>query len=357
MSGSHLQTVLFSLNRPEPVRQASLLMLLASSIGDGESLTEALRTHAGDCGSPWADRVQALRLLLEQGQTLSSALSSSAGLLPDSTLIAIRVAEQNGTLRNVLVDEAERLVNASARGGATGQNPLGLLIWMAAVVSVAACILMFMMVFIIPKFKHLFESFDLEIPGPTRQLIAFADQAAWSWPLLVLPAVTCCLLVIGVAVWAGLLKLTRGLLPFCQHWPRYWMPDVLRMLSFTVASGAPLSGTLHCLSREMHPGRAAESFSRLRTLVDEGTDCVTAMRDLRLLSRKEAAFLQSAERTHHLDWAFQHLSRAIGRTRTRYLDRMVALSQPLFIAVIGVVIGMVVISLFYPLIALLTSLD
>ena len=73
MSGSYLQTLLFTLNRPEPLRQASLLMVLASSVGDGETLTEALRAHAADCGSPWVDRILTLRLMLEQGQKLSTA--------------------------------------------------------------------------------------------------------------------------------------------------------------------------------------------------------------------------------------------------------------------------------------------
>jgi type IV pilus assembly protein PilC len=357
MSGSYLQTLLFTMNRPEPLRQASLLMVLASSIGDGELLTEALRSHARDSGSPWTDRLQSLRLLLEQGQTLSSALSANPGLLPDSTMIAIRVAEENGTLRDVLADEATRLMRTTHGGSGVSQNLVGTLLWLSMISTVATSIVWFIMFFIIPKFKKIFDDFDTELPQLTIGLINTSDVMMYAWPLFLLPAVTIAIGMFVLSLWAGMLRLGRGILPWCQHWPRFWMPDVLRMLSFTVTAGKPISGALSSITREMQPGRAATQISQLRSMVDSGHDCIEAMETLRLLSHREAAFLKAAEHTNHLDWAMQHLSRSIGRRRARWVHRLANLLQPAIVLVVGILVGFIVVALFLPLIKLLNDLS
>ncbi|MGB4737730.1 MAG: type II secretion system F family protein, partial [Fuerstiella sp.] len=98
------------LNRPEPIRQASLLMVLATGIGQASTLLNGLKALAAESGAPWSTRVMQLAALLEQGQTLSQALSAVQGLLPEPTLIAIRVGEETGTLRQVLAAEAQGLM-------------------------------------------------------------------------------------------------------------------------------------------------------------------------------------------------------------------------------------------------------
>ncbi len=92
----YIQNLLFMSNRPEPIRQTSLLMILAASVGNEDVLIDSLAAHAQETGPPWGDRVQTLRILLEQGMPLSQALANNPGLLPDSTVAAIRVAEKNG---------------------------------------------------------------------------------------------------------------------------------------------------------------------------------------------------------------------------------------------------------------------
>jgi type IV pilus assembly protein PilC len=357
MAGSYLQTILFSLNRPEPLRQASLLMVLSAGIGDGETLTESLAAHASDCGSPWSDRIRGLGVLLEHGQTLSSALSTSPGLLPDTTMIAIRVAEQNGTLRDVLIDEATRLMqDHSAELGGTRNLP-GTLLWLTMISTVSAGLVTFIMIFIIPKFKKIFEDFDTDLPAATQSLIGLADVAFYAWPLVLLPTATLSLGTLAFAIYAGVKRLGRGVLPFAQHWPRYWMPDVLRMLSFTVTAEKPIGDALAAITREMQPGRAATKISRLRTQVEAGQDCIDCMASLRLLAPREAAFLNSAQKTRHLDWALQHLAIAMDRRRLRWVNMLTRLLQPVAVIMIGSLVGFIVVAMFLPLVKLLNDLS
>ena len=70
-----IQMWLFMTNRSEPLRQASLLMLLAGGVGHGDTLLQSLRAHEQESKSIWAGKIGQLRMLLEQGHSLSGALS------------------------------------------------------------------------------------------------------------------------------------------------------------------------------------------------------------------------------------------------------------------------------------------
>ena len=99
-----IQMWLFMTNRPEPLRQASLLMLLAGGVGHGDSLLQSLRAHEQESKSIWAGKIGQLRMLLEQGHSLSGALSIISELLPDQTVTSIRVSEGTEALAYVLMD-------------------------------------------------------------------------------------------------------------------------------------------------------------------------------------------------------------------------------------------------------------
>lgn len=344
------------LNRPEPIRQASLLMVLASGIGNSVALIDGLQSLANDSRSPWADRVNSLRLLLEQGLPLSAALAGIPGLLPDRTLNSIRVGQITGTLREVLFDEAARLTDPAGDGRAVGFEPANTLLWVSAVGLVAVGIVSFIMVFIVPKFKKIFADFNTELPRATELLIDISDRAV-EYSLLLLPPVMIGVLgTAAVVLWAGYQKATRGRQILSHHWPRYWVPDVLRMLSLAVVSGNSFAAVLHAMLNEMQPGRAARVFSALRQQLDTGNDCTASMVQLGLLNYREAAFLNAAQVNGHLDWGFRHLAADIERRRFLWGKRLLNLFEPLLILLVGIGVLFVVLGLFLPVIKLSNDL-
>ncbi len=76
----YIQNLLFMSNRPEPIRQTSLLMILAASVGNEDVLIDSLAAHAQETGPPWGDRVQTLRILLEQGMPTFTGTGQQSGI-------------------------------------------------------------------------------------------------------------------------------------------------------------------------------------------------------------------------------------------------------------------------------------
>ncbi len=356
MGGGYLQALLFLMNRPEPIRQASLLMVLATGISDSSTLLNGIKSLAAESGAPWSNRLLHLSALLENGQTLSEALSTVYGLLPEPTLIAIRVGEQTGTLRQVLADEAQRLMNEPVANPVRATLPVTLM-WVLMIGCIANGIVGFIMMFIIPKFKRIFDDFGTELPAMTNSLIQFSDWFINYWYLLVLPAMTFGLAFLFYFFRGWLLYLSKGRLIFAEHLPRLWTPLILRMLSVTVAARESVNDTLHAILSELLPGRAATALSAVRMQVNAGTDCLEALYQNGFLKSREVTFLQSSQRTHHLDWGLIHLSRVILMRRKFWGQRVASFLQPMIVLAVGFVVAFVCISLFLPLIKLVNDLS
>ena len=141
-----VQMWLFMTNQAEPMRQASLLMLLAGGVGHGDTLLQSLRAHEQESKSIWANKVGQLRMLLEQGYSLSGALSIIRELLPDQTVTAIRVVEGTGALADVLMDEARRLHEQGRASTLTAGTWQQYVAWAAVSLLILSSLFTFLMV-------------------------------------------------------------------------------------------------------------------------------------------------------------------------------------------------------------------
>ncbi|MEQ9409682.1 MAG: type II secretion system F family protein [Fuerstiella sp.] len=357
MNDGNLQAFLFLLNRPEPIRQSSLLMVLATGLGDNVTLLNGLRSLAAESGSPWSDRVNQLRLLLEQGQTLSEALITSQGLLPEQTLIAIRVGEETGTLKQVLAEEAHRLMNRPVAASPVQASLPTTIGWLLAVGVIMKAVVAFIMFHIIPKFKKIFNDFGVDLPDMTNSLIGCSDWLLRYWYLVIFPALTLVVLLVWKMIQGQLEFLSTGRIWLTEYIPRYWSPLILRLLGITITAGATLTSGIHAILKELQPGRAAKKLSAVRLQTDAGEDCWQALQQNGFLTRREVAFLESAARTSHLDWGLLHLSRTLERRRSRWSQRIAATIQPLTVLLMGLLVGFVCIALFLPLVKLLNDLS
>lgn len=331
-------------------------MVLATGMSDTDSLISGLNSLASESRPPWCDRITQLRLLLEQGQTMSEALSTATGLLPEDTLVAIRVGEETGTLKQVLAEEAHRLMNRNSVSNPVQASLPATLAWIIALGMLTMSMVSFIMVFIIPKFQKIFEDFGTELPAMTYALIGLSDWLLQYWYFVALPLVT----LLALPAWwlfvVNIELITTGRIRFTEHFPRYCAPMILRLLSITVASGNSLTDGIQAILKEMRPGRASENLSGVRQKISAGVACWDAMCQHGFLKRREVAFLEAATRTGNLDWALLHLARTIERRRGWLTQRLATLFQPIMVLFAGLIVGFVCIALFLPLVELVIDL-
>ncbi|MGB7324541.1 MAG: type II secretion system F family protein [Rubripirellula sp.] len=207
---------------------------------------------------------------IEGGSTLSEAMSKSPKVFSRLYVNMIKAGEAGGALETILQRLADFLESAES----LKRKVKGALIYPVIVVMVAASILTFIMLFIVPTFETMFEEFGLSLPAPTMLLIAMSNYIAGYWFLLI--AMPVCLLI--------LVKLMRkfrhgrmGFDMFIIKVPIFGsliekniLARTTRTLGTLVASGVPILEAINITKETSGNGMFERLFQKTNEAIREG---------------------------------------------------------------------------------------
>lgn len=117
---------------------------------------------------------------IETGATLSEAMSKSPKVFNRLYVNMIKAGEAGGALEVIL----QRLAEFMERSEALKRRVKGALIYPVIVILVAVGILTFIMLKIVPAFADMFEEFGLDLPAPTKLLISISHGVVQYWYLI-----------------------------------------------------------------------------------------------------------------------------------------------------------------------------
>ena len=343
-------------DRAESARQATLLWTLAAALERKFPVVPLLEALADEAGGSWRWKVRGLADLISAGVSIPGAIEASGGILRPDAVALIRVGAESGGLLGALREAAEL---ARRRTEAPAFKFQGAMIYLCLVMTVLASVSTFIMIFIIPKYKVIFEGFETKLPAATEALIFLCDGAGALLPLLVPPMI--------VALWV-LLALSLDLIGLGPAWDqrlrlgsRFWphsrAPHVLRCLGIAVDAATPISTVLNTIVSE-HPDPLLRwRLAGVASGVEAGEDCWQSLRAAGFLRWSEAGLLTAAERAGNLGWALRCVADGIER-RLEYRYRLLLeLVQPVMVAAAGAVVAGFCLSLFLPLISVLDKLS
>ena len=98
---------------------------------------------------------------IESGSTLSEAMAKQPKAFDNLYVNMVKAGEAGGALEIIL----QRLAEFKERSQSLKRKVQGAMIYPVAVITVATGIVGFIMYWIIPKFKKIFEDFGIELPG------------------------------------------------------------------------------------------------------------------------------------------------------------------------------------------------
>ncbi len=336
-------------------QEVELLWMLATSIRSGRNLADDVEAYAR--GS-WGDRhKRLLELAVRMRQGLPhSELAVPQGLLSRAATLEIQAGLQAGklaeALRHAAVKRTQQLTDATDTVDAHAAITYPL-----AVMSVMVLMVGFVMYYIIPKFKKIFDDFGTELPRLTVLLIHISDMVVNYW-YLGLP------LLYPAFVAAGVISKAHfdGWPVLWQKWGGWWhvrphTSDILRSLASTVAMGVPLERGLDPFVSSSGPVLLQRRAAAIRYGLAQGDSCWGLLEREGFLITREVVLIEAAQRAGNLPWALELLAESLDR---RWLFRLAAameLLRPVAILALGVVVAFVVIGLFMPLVKLLNDLS
>src|SRR3954462_15302719 len=120
---------------------------------------------------------------VEGGGTLSDAMSKYPKAFDKLYVNMINAGKAGGVLDLILA----RLADFMEKAAKLKKKVIGAMIYPAVVISIAVGIVSMIMIFVIPKFKEIFKSFNLKLPGVTQVLLDIASfmskQYGWAYVL------------------------------------------------------------------------------------------------------------------------------------------------------------------------------
>lgn len=349
---------------------------------------------------------------IEGGASLSEAMAKSPKVFNRLYINMIKAGEVGGALEIIL----RRLAEFMERAQTLKNKVQGAMIYPVVVVLVACAILTFIMYFIVPTFKKMFDEFKLKLPVPTELLIQMSNFIVNYW--FVIPLVPVCLYLFVAFV----RKFKHGRMGwdlFMLRTPIFGtliekniMARTTRTLGTLVASGVPILEGLN-ITRETSGnamferlyGKVSEairdgdtiakplaSASRpgfhpvalffwmfFGSLVGLMVCCFKGMLEVglyiagvgavlaglwyfmkmnqRVVDDLVVSMVEVGEETGELDTMLFKVADVFDEEVQTVTDGLMKLIEPLLIVFLGGAVGYIVVSLFMPLIALITGLS
>uniref|UniRef100_A0A7C4QPD5 Type II secretion system protein GspF domain-containing protein n=1 Tax=Schlesneria paludicola TaxID=360056 RepID=A0A7C4QPD5_9PLAN len=340
------------------VRQAAhlrALWLLATTFQHRSAPADELAAQAEHCTGRTRRLLQRAASQLAEGKPVSHVLYHS-GIVPRSAWLETAGALSAGKVPEVLRAIAAR-ETARFSSAAGLHNSQHMVAYWSVVYVVMLAILAFLMVYIIPKLRRIFQDFDAPLPNATHALLAAVDTTAQYW-YLVLPA--------ALLPWGLLLRLEveaqhQGWLNTFErrlgpYWVRLRAPDLLRGLRWAVAAQRPLEQALAHMASVPLPTPFRARLYRAAQHVAHGEDPWLTLHAQGWLTASEAELLRTAQQNHHLPWALETLSHSTQSTREYRLAVMAEWLHPAVLLATGCIVGAVVYCLFVPLVYLILTM-
>jgi type II secretory pathway component PulF len=340
--------------RARAAQQATLLWTLSAAVDRHIPLVPFLEALSEEAGGRWRYKLRGLADLLNSGVSIPDALEAVSNILPEDTLVTIRVGAESGQLGPALRDAASQFSRRSDAPRAVAGSSI---VYFCALGFAMLNIVAFVMYWIIPKFKSIFDGFDIDLPELTVTLIRSANFAV-NYFYLIFPATIIAILA-SAAVAIEFMQLAQGMgssSTLSRWFPQFRTPTLLRSLGLAVDGARSFHETLELLLIR-HPSLSIRRrLSSVEQAVSQGYGCWESLHSAGFLGRRDAALLATAERVGNLSWALRGVADSIER-RTAQRARVIAeFIRPIALLIAGAIVGVFVVGMFIPVVKVILEM-
>lgn len=341
------------LRRSHSSRMAMRQMLqftreLSDLVGSGMTLGEALHALArrGESGEAATTVITDLRDQIVQGRSLSDALAGHPDTFPPLYVSMVRAGEAAGTLAESL----ERLAAHFERAQETREKILMALTYPGIVLLVGSLTVVFIMVFVIPRFASMFAELGSTLPLPTRILIGLSRAFTGVRGLAVLGFMATAVLVVRRALitesgreWWDRTQLRLPVIGRVVRAAAF--AQFAQTLGSLLANGVPVLSALSIVERTIGNRVIAREIRQARERVTDGSTISRPLAAGKVFPSLLTDMLAVGERTGDMPGALGHIARRYEAELDRTLKLFITILEPALIVAIATLVGFVAISM------------
>jgi general secretion pathway protein F len=331
----------------------SLLILLKA----GLSVVEVIETLADRETRPDAKQVLVrLHDQLKTGLSFSAALEAQPAAFPPLYVASVRANEHTGAMTEAI----ERFVHYRSQSDLMRKRVIGASIYPAMILGVGSLVILFLLLYVVPRFSQVFQDLGDRIPAMSRYLLQWGQFAHAHGLQLLLGAAV---LAAG-AGWALSRPPVRMAIALgVQRIPRigeyvrvYQLARFYRALGMLQQAGMPILTALDMVTGLL-PVSLHASLAAARRDIGEGRSISAAFESHGLTTAVSLRLLRVAERTGQMGEMLERTAGFHDEDVSQAIEWFIRLFEPLLMIAIGIVIGVVVLLMYAPIFELAGSLQ
>lgn len=333
-------------------RDEFVTRMLARGVAENRDVALLCEAFSRDS---WHWREPALRVLaarISEGVPLDQAVGESPRALPPETRFAVGLGSQTDTLPETLDLAAHVLSDNTSASRIDLQNQV---YYFATLLFTMVNITSFIMYYIIPKFKRIFEGFGVQLPGATVALIHVSDHFTDYFYVYVICA--------GILIRYLRMERTRfwgqGRFPLLLSSggrTRRATPNLLRLLAIAAERGVPWERYLDKLIEQPLPSWLRRSLTKVTIEIENGHKPWPSLAKYGWLNAWEVSALEQSERAGNTIWTLRELANTRELRSQYHRASLDELLKPLAVLMIAGLVGFVVIALFMPIVKMIVDL-
>ena len=262
----------------------------------------------------------------------------------------IAAGEQAGILEDLLA----RLATYKEKTLAIKSKIRGALFYPAAVLAVAFIVTSVIMIWVVPSFKSVFESFGAELPLPTLMVIWMSDRFVEYWYLLFGSMAVGGVLFIRAwkrspAMQAATDRLLLRLPVFGDVVRKAVIARWTRTLSTMFAAGVPLVESLDSVGGASGNAVYLDATQRIGAAVRSGTSLTMAMQQTQVFPSMVTQMVAIGEESGALDQMLRKVAEFYEDEVDAAVASLASLMEPVIMVFLGGLIGGLVIAMYLPI--------
>ena len=354
-----------------PPKKKSVLFMGAVSSKDIVTFTTQLSTLQ-DAGLPivrslkileeqqkpgrFKDQLEEVSSEVEQGSTLSEAMAKYPKSFDKLYISMVKAGEAGGVLDVIL----RRLAGFMEKSQKLRKQVKGALIYPAAVITVAILILVVIMLFVVPAFEKLFADIGQALPAPTQLLLNTSQAIQTYWYLIPLIPIFLMFIMKMIARteagerWIDTFKLRMPV--FGNIIKKSSVARFCRTLGTLIASGVPILEALRIVKDAVGNVIISNAIEDVHGSIREGDTIADPLRASGIFDELLVNMIDVGEETGELDKMLMKIADNYEADVDVAVEGMSSLLEPLLIVGMGLVVGVIVISLFLPLVSIIKNI-
>ena len=286
---------------------------------------------------------------VESGDSLADALRKHPKVYGNFYVNMVEAGEAGGMLDSILT----RLAAYMEKAAALKSEVRGAMVYPAVIVSIAILVVVFLLIYVIPVFAEMFDSFGGTLPAPTRFVMYLSDLVQ-TYILYAVPLVVALFLLFKrfYRTDKGRLVVDKLVLKFPVFGPlvqKVAVAKFTRTLGTLISSGVPIIDALEITARTAGNKVVEGAVLSIITSIKEGETIAEPLSREAIFPPMVVQMIEVGESAGALDTMLNKIADFYDEEVDTAVKALTKLMEPMLMVFLGTVVGGMVVAMYLPI--------